>query len=89
MRRFGDCTKNDALTADSAPDTKQLCDWCALPLARPMPHETDEMVAALKNCRSYLTNFGSINPSELVQQIDDALATVELREANAIIGSEK
>jgi hypothetical protein len=55
------------------------------PLARSMPHETDAMAEALKECRRYLTNFGSVDPETLKQQIDDALATHELREANAII----
>jgi hypothetical protein len=73
----------------AATNDPALCDWCANPLARPMPHETDEMAEVLKACRRYLTNFGSVDPELLKQQIDDALATHELREANAIIAAKQ
>lgn len=66
-----------------------LCDWCAQPLARPMPHEADAMVDVLKACRRYLTNFGSCDPEILKQQIDDALAIHELREASVVFEAEK
>jgi hypothetical protein len=41
------------------------------------------MAGALKDCRRYLTQFGSVDPETLKQQIDDALAMYELREAQA------
>jgi DNA-directed RNA polymerase subunit F len=47
------------------------------------PTEVHDMAGALKDCRRYLTRFGSVDPEALKQQIDDALAMYELREANA------
>ena len=45
--------------------------------------EMHEMAGVLKDCRRYLTQFGAVDPELLKQQIDDALAMYELREAQA------
>jgi hypothetical protein len=91
MSHFGplEVREANARLICAAMNKPALCDWCAQPLARPMPHETDEMASVLKGCRRYLVQFGSVDPEALKQQIDDALATHELREANAAFSTEQ
>lgn len=90
MSHFGSLERREANARliCAAVNKNPLCDWCAQPLARPMLHETDAMADVLKECRRYLTSFGSVDPNALMQQIDDALATHELREANSELGKQ-